>query len=65
LLSLLSYRTQGMDGNVHNGLGPLALITNWENTLRLISGGISSAGNSRLCQIDTQNQDSSSQNPAP
>jgi hypothetical protein len=28
LLSLLSYRTQGMDGNVHNGLGPLALITN-------------------------------------
>ena len=35
LTGLLSYRTQPRDGTTHNGLGPLLLITNWENTLKL------------------------------
>jgi hypothetical protein len=38
LLSLLSYRTQdyqSRDGTTHNGLGPLLLVTDWENTLQL------------------------------
>ena len=38
LLSLLSYRTQdhqSRDGITHNRLGPLPLITNWENALWL------------------------------